>query len=149
MTLDAIDFFVVPTPVAWTRVFAPESKMGPTDAAQQDRMIAASPMMARYGQSIDRESAYEILAAKLQAGIEKQCTQAWKNIGQVLKAAGMGFRDIVKINVFLTDSRFIGPYRASREQFIGAAPYPASTLLIVQGLADPGMLVEIEAVAAK
>ena len=33
-------------------------------------MIAASPMMARYGQSIDRESAYEILAAKLQAGIE-------------------------------------------------------------------------------
>ncbi|MGD9884327.1 MAG: RidA family protein [Reyranella sp.] len=86
---------------------------------------------------------------KLQAGIEKQCTQAWKNIGQVLKSAGMGYRDIVKINVFLTDSRFIGPYRASREEFIPAAPFPASTLLIVQGLADPGMLVEIEAVAAK
>ncbi len=50
---------------------------------------------------------------KLQAGIEKQCTQAWKNIGQVLKSAGMGFRDIVKVNVFLTDSRFIEPYRAT------------------------------------
>lgn len=86
---------------------------------------------------------------KLQAGIEKQCTQAWKNIGQVLKSAGMGFRDIVKVNVFLTDSRFIEPYRATRGQFLPAEPYPASTLLIVQGLADPGMLVEIEAVAAK
>jgi enamine deaminase RidA (YjgF/YER057c/UK114 family) len=86
---------------------------------------------------------------KLQAGIEKQCTQAWKNIGQVLKSAGMGFRDIVKVNVFLTDSRFIEPYRATRAAFIPAEPYPASTLLIVQGLADPGMLVEIEAVAAK
>jgi 2-iminobutanoate/2-iminopropanoate deaminase len=86
---------------------------------------------------------------KLQAGIEKQCTQAWKNIGQVLKSAGMGFRDIVKVNVFLTDSRFIEPYRTTRAEFISAEPYPASTLLIVQGLADPGMLVEIEAVAAK
>ncbi len=49
----------------------------------------------------------------------------------------------------ITDSRFIGPYRESRDKVIAAAPYPASTLLIVQGLADPGMLVEIEAVAAK
>ncbi|MFO1160621.1 MAG: RidA family protein [Reyranellaceae bacterium] len=86
---------------------------------------------------------------KLQAGIEKQCTQAWKNVGQVLKSAGMGYRDIVKVNVFLTDSRFIAPYRTARDEFLSAAPYPASTLLIVQGLADPGMLVEIEAVAAK
>ena len=86
---------------------------------------------------------------KLQAGIEKQCTQAWKNIGQVLKSAGMGFRDIVKVHVFLTDSLFIEPYLAPRAAFIAAEPYPASTLLIVQGLADPGMLVEIEAVAAK
>lgn len=86
---------------------------------------------------------------KLQAGIEKQCAQAWKNVGQVLKSAGMGFRDIVKVTVFLTDSRFIGPYRTARDEFIAAEPYPASTLLIVQGLADPGMLVEIEAVAAK
>ena len=33
--------------------------------------------------------------------------------------------------------------------FFPAPPYPASTLLIVAGLADPGMLVEIEVVAAK
>ena len=86
---------------------------------------------------------------KLQAGIEKQCAQAWKNVGQVLKSAGMGFRDVVKVNVFLTDSRFIGALprvarqRSSRRRRIrlDAPDRP--------GLADPSMLVEIEAVAAK
>jgi enamine deaminase RidA (YjgF/YER057c/UK114 family) len=85
---------------------------------------------------------------KLQPTFEKQAVQVWKNIGQVLKAAGMGYKDIVKITSFLTDSRFVVPNRAARDQFINE-PYPASTLLIVQGLADPAMLIEIEVVAAK
>ena len=34
---------------------------------------------------------------KLQAGIDKQVEQVWKNIAQVLKSAGMGYRDIVKV----------------------------------------------------
>jgi enamine deaminase RidA (YjgF/YER057c/UK114 family) len=86
---------------------------------------------------------------KLQAGIDKQVEQVWKNIAQVLKSAGMGYRDIVKANIYLTDSRFIVPYRAVRDRFFAEPPYPASTLVIVSGLADPGMLVEIEVVAAK
>src|SRR5712671_5698335 len=79
---------------------------------------------------------------KLQVGIDKQ-------VAQVLKSAGMGFGDVVKVNTYLTDSRFIVPFRAVRDRFFPAPPYPASTLLIVAGLADPGMLVEIEVVAAK
>ena len=86
---------------------------------------------------------------KLQAGIEKQVGQAWKNIAQVLKAGGMTFKDIVKVTSFLTDARFVGPFRTVRDQFITQPPYPASTLLIVAGLADPAMLIEIEVVAAK
>jgi 2-iminobutanoate/2-iminopropanoate deaminase len=85
---------------------------------------------------------------KLQPTFEKQAAQAWKNIGQVLKSAGMTYKDIVKMTSFLTDSRFVVPNRTVRDQFI-TAPYPASTLLIVQGLADPAMLIEIEVVAAK
>src|SRR4029077_8594291 len=86
---------------------------------------------------------------KLQVGIDKQLEQVWKNIAQVLKSAGMGYGDIVKITTFLTASRFFVPSRAVRARFFPEPPYPASTLLIVAGLADPGMLVEIEAVAAK
>src|SRR3954468_7810121 len=70
---------------------------------------------------------------KLADGIEAQCDQVWKNIGEVLKAADMGYGDIVKITSFLTDSRFIAANRAARDKVIGE-PYPASTLLIVQGL---------------
>ena len=86
---------------------------------------------------------------KLLDGIYKQCEQVWKNIGQVLKAGGMGYKDIVKITTFLTDSRFIPASRSARDAVLPAAPYPSSTLLIVQGLADPSMLVEIEVLAAK
>ena len=85
---------------------------------------------------------------KLQPTFEKQAVQAWKNIGQVLKAAGMGYKDIVKITSFITDGRYLLANRAARDQFI-TEPYPAATLLVVQGLADPAMLVEIEVVAAK
>ncbi|MGE2728827.1 helicase HerA-like domain-containing protein [Mycolicibacterium vaccae] len=55
----------VPTPVAWTRMRAPRSLM---DTIGTDAIAAAaqsSPLQARYGQTIDRESAYERLAAKL------------------------------------------------------------------------------------
>ena len=86
---------------------------------------------------------------KLQPTFEKQAVQAWKNMGQVLKAAGMGYRDIVKLTSFITDGRYVAANRAARDQFITSDPYPASTLLVVQGLADPAMLVEIEVVAAK
>jgi 2-iminobutanoate/2-iminopropanoate deaminase len=86
---------------------------------------------------------------KLQPTFEKQAEQAWKNIAKVLKSGGMTYKDIVKVTIFLTDSRFIGPYREVRDQFITEPPYPASTLLVVAGLADPAMMVEVEVVAAK
>jgi DNA helicase HerA-like ATPase len=54
-----------PTPVAWTRLRAPQSKMAPTEAARVDEIIAASTIQAKYAETVDRESAYERLAAKL------------------------------------------------------------------------------------
>lgn len=59
-----------PTPVVWTRMRAPESLMAPTPEEVLRPGIAASALMARYGQSLDRDSAHEILARKLQAGAE-------------------------------------------------------------------------------
>ncbi|MDO5068221.1 MAG: DUF853 family protein [Propionibacteriaceae bacterium] len=57
-----------PTPVAWTRLWAPETLMDPTPADQLQAAVAASPLMERYGQSVDRDSAYEMLARKLEEG---------------------------------------------------------------------------------
>jgi DNA helicase HerA-like ATPase len=57
-----------PTPVAWTRLRAPESLMGPADSAAMEQAVKASPLHAKYAESVDRESAREKLAAKLEEG---------------------------------------------------------------------------------
>jgi DNA helicase HerA-like ATPase len=59
-----------PTPVAWTRMRAPESLMAPTPEEVLRPGVAASGLMAKYGQEIDRDSAQEMLARKLAAGAD-------------------------------------------------------------------------------
>jgi len=59
-----------PTPVAWTRLRAPQGLMSPTPDAAIDAAVAASPLMAKYGAAIDRESAREILTARMNAANE-------------------------------------------------------------------------------
>ncbi len=54
-----------PTPVAWTRMPAPTSLMAPSDPALVTAAVEASPLKARYGQAVDRESAYELLNQRL------------------------------------------------------------------------------------
>lgn len=56
-----------PTPVAWTRVRAPRSLMAPAPADTVKTTISASPLQGKYGQAVDRESAYEILTGRLTA----------------------------------------------------------------------------------
>ncbi len=82
-------------------------------------------------------------------GIRKQAEQAFRNILACLKEGGMRKKDLVKFTIFLTDSRHIETYRAARKKVIGDATLPASTLLIVNGLASPDMLIEVEAMAAR
>ena len=65
-----------PTPVAWTRLRAPQSRIGPADQAAMDQTVAASPRRAKYAERMDRESAREILAAKLEEGARKAAEDA-------------------------------------------------------------------------
>lgn len=79
-------------------------------------------------------------------GGEDQIRQALANLGAILEAHGMGPANIVKLGVFLTDRGLIPVWRAEREKLLGGVA-PASTLLIVAGLADPRFVFEIEAEA--
>jgi DNA helicase HerA-like ATPase len=56
-----------PTPVAWTRLRAPGSRMAPADAEVLTAAVATSPLREKYAAQVDRDSAYERLAAKLRA----------------------------------------------------------------------------------
>ncbi len=55
----------VPTPLAATRLLPPDSRMAPLTDAEIASVVAASPLAARYGQAVDRESAHEIITARL------------------------------------------------------------------------------------
>lgn len=65
-----------PTPVAWTRLRAPQGLMSPTPDPDIERAVHASPLLARYGTPIDRESAREILTAKMNAAAEADAAAA-------------------------------------------------------------------------
>ena len=55
----------VPTPLAATRLLPPDSLMAPLSAPEIASVVAASPLAARYSQAVDRESAHEIITARL------------------------------------------------------------------------------------
>jgi DNA helicase HerA-like ATPase len=59
-----------PTPVAWTRMRAPQALMSPTPDPQITAAVKASPLLAEYGTAIDPESAREILTAKMNAAAQ-------------------------------------------------------------------------------
>jgi uncharacterized protein len=64
-----------PTPVAWTRLRAPESLMGPADAATMQAAVTASPRHAKYATAIDRDSAREKLAVKVEEGARRHAEE--------------------------------------------------------------------------
>jgi 2-iminobutanoate/2-iminopropanoate deaminase len=82
------------------------------------------------------------------ADFEGQARQAWQNLIGVLEAAQMNVGDLVKVNTYLTDRAHFPLFGPIRAGFLGDAR-PASTLLIVAGLAKPDWFLEIEAVACR
>jgi DNA helicase HerA-like ATPase len=66
----------VPTPLAATRLLPPDSLMAALPDADLQARIAASPFRAKYGQTIDRQSAYEIITGRIEAARAAAVTQA-------------------------------------------------------------------------
>ncbi len=57
----------VPTPLAATRLIPPDSRMAPLSEQELAQVVASSPLQAKYGTTVDRESAHEIITARLAA----------------------------------------------------------------------------------
>lgn len=78
--------------------------------------------------------------------ITAQARQVFKNIETALRGAGARFEHVVRVTIYLTDARFREPFNQVQREFL-KDNLPASTLLIVAGLALPEFLVEVDAVA--
>ncbi|HWW92105.1 MAG TPA: RidA family protein [Vicinamibacteria bacterium] len=78
-----------------------------------------------------------------------QARQAFRNVRIAVEAAGGSLADVVSLRIYVVD---YGPAKAEpvgqalRQSFPGPA-MPASTWIGVSSLADPGFLIEVEAIA--
>ncbi|WP_375782706.1 RidA family protein [Bradyrhizobium sp. Pha-3] len=76
-----------------------------------------------------------------------QVEQCFRNLADILDAAGASFADVVKYTIYTTDIALLdSTTRDIRHPYF--VDRPASTLIEVSRLIDPGMLVEIEAVVS-
>ena len=76
-----------------------------------------------------------------------QIAQAWRNVAAMLAAARMTPDDLVKLTIYMVGAEHIVASRGHRESALGGA-ICAATLILVAGLADPAMIIEIDVMAA-
>jgi 3-hydroxyisobutyrate dehydrogenase len=77
----------------------------------------------------------------------RQSEYVYEVIGKLLASAGASFDDVVKLTTYLTDISQVGAHREVRVRYLPAEP-PASTLVEVSRLVRPGLMVEVDVVAA-
>ena len=76
-----------------------------------------------------------------------QVKQVFENLKARLEEGGASFKDVVKLNYYLTDASDLQALRDKRNSYINSENLPASTLVVVKQLVREEYLVEIEAVA--
>ena len=82
---------------------------------------------------------------------EAQAERVFANVKLAVEAAGAGMADIVKMNTYIVasvDPADVPKMRAVRGRYFGGGTPPASTLVYVSRLAQPGWMIEVEVVAA-
>jgi 2-iminobutanoate/2-iminopropanoate deaminase len=77
----------------------------------------------------------------------EQTRQCFRNIEKSLIAAGASLSDIVWTTVYTTDIREFKQIVAAREEFF-KDNLPTSTMIEISHLSEPGLLVEIQVIAA-
>jgi 2-iminobutanoate/2-iminopropanoate deaminase len=75
----------------------------------------------------------------------EQAEYLFQNMKATLESLGSGLEDVIKTTIYLTDARHADGYREGRKKYLPHAP--PSTLIMGVQLAEPEMLIEIEAVA--
>jgi len=78
--------------------------------------------------------------------IASQARYIFQKMGEILKAAGAGFADVVQTTDYITTTDGYAATAEVRREFM-TDPFPAATGVIVAGLLRDGALIEIDAVA--
>jgi DNA helicase HerA-like ATPase len=79
-----------PSIVQRTLIRPPEGRIGPVSTDERRSVIEYSPLFNKYEQTVDRESAYEILTKRTQAQSEQAGTGSGGGWGEVIFGGGGG-----------------------------------------------------------
>lgn len=91
---------------------------------------------------------YDYTTMVLPDDFTAQARNAFETIAQTLQNAGFALSDLVRVTYYLTSREHVDAMFKLSGEFLGEIR-PASTLVIVAGLVEPAMLVEIEATAKR
>lgn len=118
-------------------------------AFQKER--AYSPAVMTQGGKIIWLAGHEAAAdnnGKLVASdFEAQARESFASMDRTLKREGGSLRNLVTMTVFIKDPRYGDQFVKLRREMFPDGKFPASALVTISGLAQPGMLVEIQGVA--
>ena len=90
---------------------------------------------------------FDYTTMTISADVIEQAEQCLRNIGAVLAEAGCSFADVVRVRYLVTDRADFEPCWPTLRRYFGEVR-PAATMLVC-GLADPRMKIEIEAEARR
>lgn len=126
----------------WSKQVIDVPELFQSRARAYEHCVAAGPLVfvsGQIGYDGDRLVSPEL---------EPQVRQTFKNIEVALKAAGAGLEDIVSMTVYLTDPRLMDRFLALRSEILGGS-FSTSTMVCIDKLYEPEMLVEISAIAVR
>jgi enamine deaminase RidA (YjgF/YER057c/UK114 family) len=125
--------------------FLNPSTLPPTHGYSQVAEVPPGRRLVILSGQVPLDSAGNLVGA---GDFRAQATQTFRNIGAALAASGATYRDVVKVTYFIRNAADLTTLREVRDQFVNTVAPPASTLVVVQGLYRPDVLLEVEATAA-
>ncbi len=148
----------VSTPFRFKRTEGSNAGHGLTDGAPLRRKISSgSTFEADIGYSraivdgdwifVSGTTGFDYAAMTLPDGVAAQCEQTIRNIEAALAEAGSSFADVVRVRYILPEREDFEPCWPILRRAFGEAR-PAATM-IVAGLSDPRMKIEIEVTARR
>jgi enamine deaminase RidA (YjgF/YER057c/UK114 family) len=131
------------------KVLTPKNEGKPIGMYSAGIQIAPGPLVFVAGQvAMDAEG--RIVG---EGDIKVQAEQVYRNLAAVLAEARCTLRDVVKLTTFLTRNEDWGPFgewrKAAYPALFPDGVYPPNTGVVVQALARPQLLLEVEAIAVR
>jgi 2-iminobutanoate/2-iminopropanoate deaminase len=120
-----------------------------TNAFQKERAFSPA-VITRGGRTIwlaGQTTTEDLKGKSLLGDFQGQARTVFALMDSTLKRSGGSLQNLVTMTVFITDSRYGDQFVKLRHDMFPDGKFPASALITVAGLAQPGMLIEIQGVA--